>query len=99
MAKLVDISKMSLKSSFTKRRTTFWQMMRAIYQFKYKPSWLLILTILGAGIYVFSPLSMFSEQHYCIRYIDDAFIIFVVLKVLSHETLRYSRFKARERRF
>lgn len=103
MDRITDISKLVVKNtvtkSITKKRTTFWQMVRCIARLEYKPSWLLIITILGAAVYIFSPLSMFSEQHISIRFLDDLFILFVVLKVLSHETLRYTRYKARNRRF
>jgi len=74
-------------------------MVRCMIKLEYKPSWLLIITTLGAFTYIFSPLSLLSKQHIIVRFIDDLFILFVLLKVLSHETLRYTRFKARNRRF
>jgi uncharacterized membrane protein YkvA (DUF1232 family) len=102
MAKLIDISKEGLKhtitKSVTKRRATFWQMMRCIGKLEYKPSLLVIFTILGALVYMFSPLSLFSDMPILLRYLDDLFILIVVLKVLSHETHRYMRYKARNRR-
>lgn len=73
-------------------------MMRCMSKFQYKPSMLLVLTIIGAAIYIFTPLSMFSDQPLPIRFLDDIFILFVVLKVLSHETHRFTRYKARNRR-
>ena len=103
MAKIIDISKDGLKHSVTrsvtKRRTTFWQMVRCMGRFEYKPSLLLVLTIIGAIVYICSPLSMLSKQPIYFRYLDDLFILFVVLKVMSHETHRYTRYKARNRRF
>lgn len=103
MDRISDISKIVVKNtvakSITKKRTTFWQMVRCMAKFEYKPSWLLIITTIGAVTYIISPLSMLSEEHIAIRFLDDLFILFVLLKVLSHETLRYTRYKARNRRF
>lgn len=103
MDQISDISKQVLKSSFkrsfTKKRTTFWQMLKCIVRFEYKPSLLLVLTTVGAIVYIFSPLSIFSTLPIWLRFVDDAFILFVVLKVFSHETLRYTRYKAKGRRF
>ena len=102
MAKLIDISKDSLKHSVTrsvtKRRTTFWQMMRCIGKLQYRPSFLLVFTVVGALVYICTPLSMFSNQPVCLRFIDDIFVLFIVLKVMSHETHRFTRYKARTRR-
>lgn len=88
----------NFKKSFTKKRTTFWQMLKCIVRFGYKPSFLLLCTTIGAVVYIATPLSLFSEQPLYIRFIDDLFILFIFLKVLSHETLRFSRFKAKSRR-
>ncbi|MBL7711386.1 MAG: hypothetical protein JNL13_02935 [Chitinophagaceae bacterium] len=102
MAKLIDISKDSLKHSVTrsvtKRRTTFWQMMRCMSKLEYRPSFLLVLTVVGSLIYMCTPLSLFSDQPLFLRFIDDLFVLFIVLKVLSHETHRFTRYKARSRR-
>ncbi len=103
MDQISDISKHLLKPNFkrslTKKRTTFWQMMKCILKLQYRPSLLLVLTIAGAGVYIFSPLSLLSEHPLYIRYLDDLFILIVLLKVLSHETHRYTRHKAKSRRF
>lgn len=103
MDQITDISKHLFKPNFkrslTKKRTTFWQMMKCIAKFQYRPSLLLVFTIIGAGVYIFSPLSLLSEQPLIIRFLDDLFIFIVVLKVLSHETHRYTRYKAKSRRF
>jgi uncharacterized membrane protein YkvA (DUF1232 family) len=103
MDQINDISKHLLKPNFkrslTKKRTTFWQMMKCILKLQYRPSLLLVLTIIGAGVYIFSPLSLLSEHPLYIRYLDDLFILIVLLKVLSHETHRYTRHKAKNRRF
>ena len=103
MDQISDISKHLLKPNFkrslTKKRTTFWQMMKCMLRFQYRPSLLLVLTTLTAGIYIFSPLSLLSEHPLYIRYLDDLFILIVLLKVLSHETHRYTRHKAKSRRF
>ena len=102
MAKMIDISKESLKhsvtKSVTKRRTTFWQMMRCIGKLEYKPSIVTIITVIAGMVYVLTPLSLFSQQPIVVRFIDDIFVLFIVLKVLSQETHRYMRFKARSRR-
>lgn len=58
-----------------------------------------VLNIIGSAIYIFSPLSLFSDESIFIKYLDDIFILIVVLKVMSHETHRYTRYKAKNRRF
>lgn len=100
--KILDISTFSLKDSlfksFTKKRTTFWQMLRCMMRLEYKPSVLLICVILAAFIYLVSPLNLFSGAPFYLRYLDDLFMVFVVLKTFSHETMRYTRYKAKGRR-
>lgn len=67
-------------------------------KFEYRPSFLLVLTVVAAFVYVCTPLSMFSDQPVFLRFIDDLLVLFIVLKVLSHETHRFTRYKARNRR-
>ncbi|MDI9319146.1 MAG: hypothetical protein QM530_01610 [Phycisphaerales bacterium] len=102
MNRIINISKLFVKNSFTKsiskKRNTFWQMIKSIIKLDYKPSWLLVITLLSAVAYLIAPFSLFDQQHILLRFADDVLLILFVLKVLSHETLRYSRFKARSRR-
>ncbi|MCC6186034.1 MAG: hypothetical protein IT256_02665 [Chitinophagaceae bacterium] len=99
MDQISNISKQAFKKSITKKRNTFWQMMKCIAKFQYKPSLLLILTFIGATIYIISPIPFFEQQPFFIRILDDVLILFVVLKVCSHETHRYNRHKAKSRRY
>ena len=101
MAKIIDLTgggiKGTIMKSFLKKRNTFWQMMRCMLQFKYKPSLLLISSFVLMLIYFFSPLNLFRGPG-IMGYIDELVVLFAFLKILSNETHRFVRYKAMCRR-
>jgi hypothetical protein len=100
MAKIIDLRKFGIKDtvlkSISKRRTTFWSMMRSMAHLDYKPSLLLVITFLFATLYLIA--QKFILPPLLIRLAGTIIVLVVLLKTLSNETYRYSRFKARSRR-
>lgn len=79
-------------------RKTLWRMMREVLNGHYRMSVLSNIIFIFGVIYVFFPFDLISDFIPVIGWIDDGFVIFLVIKRLQKETQRYSRFKAMERR-
>lgn len=73
-------------------------MVKCIVLFKYRPSWALIFTTIATLIYTTTPISLFKDRPFYISYLDDIVVVFIFLKVLSTETHRFARAKAKGRR-
>jgi hypothetical protein len=101
MAKIIDLTgggiKGSIMKSFLKKRNTFWQMMRCMLQFKYKPSLLLVASFVLMLVYLLSPLNVYRSTG-PEGYLDEVLVLFIFLKILSGETSRFIRYKAQCRR-
>lgn len=101
MAKIIDLTgggiKGSIMKSVLKKRNTFWQMMRCMLHFKYKPSWLLLSSFALMMIYYITPLNLFRSQGMA-GWLDELVVFFIFLKILSAETNRFVRYKAQCRR-
>ena len=82
---------------FQNRRTLV-QMIREAFRGQYRMS-LLTNFILVAGLaYVLFPFDLITDFIPLMGWIDDGFVIFLVIKRLTKETQRFIRFKVMERR-
>lgn len=100
MAKIIDLPKLGIKDtllkSVSKRRTTFWSMISSMLHLRYKPSPLLVVAFLLGMAYLIAQTFILSPV--LARFAGAIVVLIVFLKILSHETHRYTRFKARNRR-
>jgi len=82
---------------FQNRRTLF-QMMREAWRGHYKMSLLTKLAVIAGLAYVLFPFDFVTDLIPVLGWLDDGFVIFLVIKRLQSETHRYIRFKVMERR-
>src|ERR1043165_3392066 len=82
---------------FSNRRT-LWQMIRAVLNGTYRMSFLTTVIVIAALAYVISPIDLIPDFLIFFGWLDDGFIIYLVLKRLTTETQRFNRFKAMERK-
>lgn len=73
-------------------------MIRCISKSQYRPSLFLMVSFALAFVYLISPKPFISGQPAYVRVVHTLLIIAVLLKILSHETYRFTRFKAKGRR-
>lgn len=89
-----DNIKGSILKSVLKKRNTFWQMMGCMIRLKYKPSLLLVSAAVLCLVYFLSPLNIYTNSSFLLSHLDELLVLFIFLKILSHETLRFARYKA-----
>lgn len=75
-----------------------WQMLRETLRGEYKMSFFTIVAIFLSITYVISPIDLIPDFIPVIGWIDDGFVIYLLLKRLTTETQRYNRTKAMARR-
>ncbi len=88
----------NVKASLVKKRSTFWQMIRCILRFGYRPSIGLLLATFVFILYCVSPINLWANKSPWLSHLDELILLFIYLKILSNETHRYARFKAKNRR-
>lgn len=81
-----------------RNRKTLWQMIRETLRGTYKMSVLTIGATLLALAYVIFPFDIIPDFIPVVGWMDDGFVIYLLLRRLVKETQRYSRFKAMERK-
>ena len=99
MAKFIPLrSTRTLKTAHQvfQHRRTLWQMLRDVFQGKYKMSWVTNLAFIAAIIYIISPLDF--DWIPIIGWIDDGLVFYLLVQRLQKETHRYNRTKAMERK-
>ncbi len=77
-------------------RKTLWCMLRAVWKGEYRFSFFTSAVIVFGLLYVFIPLDF--DWIPFIGWVDDAFVIFLVIRRLHKETFRFNRHKAMERK-
>jgi uncharacterized membrane protein YkvA (DUF1232 family) len=82
---------------FNNRRTLF-QMLRETWAGHYKMSFLTKASIGLAVFYVLFPFDFITDLIPFFGWLDDGFVIFLLIRRLQSETHRYIRFKVMERR-
>ena len=82
---------------FNNRRTLF-QMLREAWSGHYKMSFLTKASIVIGILYVLFPFDIITDLIPFFGWLDDGFVIFLLIRRLQNETHRYIRFKVMERR-
>jgi uncharacterized membrane protein YkvA (DUF1232 family) len=80
---------------FSNRKTLF-QMLREVFNGKYKMSFATNLALIFGLLYIVSPLDF--DWIPVLGWADDGFVFYMLIKRLQSETLRFNRHKAMERR-
>ena len=101
MARLTQVRKLkSLKHTaqlFNNRRT-LGQMLRDVWNRKYRMSFLTNVSLVLGVLYVLFPFDIITDLLPIIGWTDDGVVIYLVVKRLQKETQRYNRYKVMERR-
>jgi uncharacterized membrane protein YkvA (DUF1232 family) len=79
-------------------RKTLWQMLRATFTGSYRMSFITMAVLIGAVIYVISPIDIVPDFFFFFGWIDDGLVLYLLLKRLNAETQRFIRFKVMERK-
>ena len=82
---------------FSNRRTLL-QMIRAVLSGSYRMSLLTTIIVIAALIYIVSPIDLVPDFIVFFGWLDDGFVLYLLLKRLTVETQRFNRFKAMERK-
>ena len=81
-----------------RNRKTLLQMLRESFRGNYKMSFFTIAAIVLTLGYVIFPFDIIPDFIPVVGWMDDGFVIYLLLRRLVHETQRYNRFKAMERK-
>ena len=81
-----------------RNRKTLWQMLREVLKGSYKMSFLTMAAIVLALGYVIFPFDIIPDFIPVVGWMDDGFVVYLLLRRLVNETQRYNRFKAMERK-
>lgn len=79
-----------------RNRKTIWSMLKDAWKGNYKMSFITIILLFMGLLYVVIPIDF--DWIPLIGWIDDGFVILLMIKRLQKETLRYNRHKAMERK-
>lgn len=83
-------------AQFFNNRKTLFRMLKEVFQGKYRMSFLTTVLLITGLIYIIMPFDF--DWIPVIGWIDDAFIAYLLVKLLQYETKRFNRFKAMERK-
>jgi uncharacterized membrane protein YkvA (DUF1232 family) len=81
-----------------RNRRTMWQMIRESIRGQYRMSFLTKAAIVISVCYIIFPFDLIPDYIPFVGWIDDGIAFYLLMKQLSNETKRFSRFKAMERR-
>ncbi len=84
--------------SLFKNKRTMWQMVREALSGKYRMSFFTTIVLILGVIYVVSPFDLIPDWIPVIGWMDDGVVIYLVIKRLNLETMRYIRAKAMDRK-
>ena len=79
-------------------RKTLTQMLKAVFNGQYRMSMLSNMAVVLGVLYVLVPFDIITDLIPFFGWADDGFVIYMVVKRLKTETMRFNRFKAMERR-
>ncbi len=79
-------------------RRTLWQMLREVFNGRYRMSGFTVLVCVLAIAYIVFPFDFMHDYVPFLGWIDDGFVFFLLVKRLRAESQRYTRFKAMERK-
>jgi len=72
-----------------KHRSELFHMFREMARGTYKASFVTIVALIAAILYLFSPINILTDLIPVVGWIDDGFIIYFLLKRLMYEMERY----------
>ncbi len=75
-----------------------WQMVREALSGKYRMSFFTTIVLILGAVYVVSPFDLIPDWIPVVGWIDDGVVIYLVIKRLNLETMRYIRSKAMDRK-
>lgn len=96
MGKVSTINNAKTGWQLLRNRKTLWCMIKQAWKGSYRMSFLTSLVIVLGIAYVFIPLDF--DWIPVLGWLDDGFVIFLVIKRLQAETQRFIRHKAMERK-
>ena len=96
MGKITSINNAKTGWQLLRNRKTLWCMIRESWKGTYSMSFYTSLVVVLGIAYVFIPLDF--DWIPFVGWIDDGFVIFLVIKRLQAETQRFIRHKAMERK-
>jgi len=79
-------------------RRTLWQMLKDVFNGRYRMSFLTKVIMAASVLYVLFPFDVISDLIPFFGWLDDGFVIFLLVRRLLSETHRYTRFKVMERK-
>jgi len=79
-------------------RKTLWYMLRDVFHGNYRMSFFTNIAFVLGVLYVLFPFDLITDVIPIFGWLDDGFVVFLLIKRLNKETQRYNRFKAMERR-
>lgn len=79
-------------------RKTLMQMLKEVFNGRYRMSFLSNMAVLLGILYVLFPFDVITDLIPFLGWADDGFVIFLVVKRLQKETQRFNRFKVMSRR-
>jgi uncharacterized membrane protein YkvA (DUF1232 family) len=74
------------------------QMLKEVFNGNYRMSFLSNMAVILGILYVLFPFDIITDLIPFFGWMDDGFVIFLIVKRLKNETLRFNRFKAMGRR-
>lgn len=96
MGKVSTINNAKTGWQLLRNRKTLWCMIKQAWKGSYRMSFLTSLVIVLGIAYVFIPLDF--DWIPVLGWLDDGFVIFLIIKRLQAETQRFIRHKAMERK-
>ena len=75
-----------------------WQMIREVLKGKYRMSILTIIIAISSIAYIIFPYDVIPDHIPVLGWVDDGLVLYLLMRRLTNETQRYSRYKAIERK-
>ena len=89
---------MRLGAHLFRNRRAMWQMIREMRSGHYRMSLFTLLVLIFAIVYVVFPFDLIPDYIPVIGWIDDIFVLYLLLLRINKEVQRFNRFKAMGRR-
>lgn len=85
------VKQMGTLSALWQYRTELSAMFRDILAGRYKPSFVTLLALIGAALYILSPIDLIPDIFVLVGWVDDGFVFYFLLKRMIYELDRYRR--------
>jgi len=81
-----------------RNRKAIWHMIREVFRGHYRMSLLTIIISLACIAYALFPFDLLPDYIPVLGWIDDGLLLYLLVRQLGKETMRYNRHKAMERK-